>query len=90
MYHILNIGAGSGREAFSTSDATVSTAELPPWQDMSSENNLASSSPFQQADSFNKSSSQIPAYIHGGHTYAFFFCTLEVDVMITHLDGSKA
>ena len=51
MYHILNIGAGSGREAFSTSDATVSTAELPPWQDMSSENNLASSSPFQQADS---------------------------------------
>ena len=63
MYHILNIGAGSAREAFSTSDATVSTAELPR-QDMSSENNLASSSPFQQADSFNKSSSQIPQHIH--------------------------
>ena len=58
MYRILNIGAGSAREAFSTSDATVSTAELPR-QDMSSENNLASSSPFQQADSFNKSSFQI-------------------------------
>ena len=58
MYHILNIGAGSAREAFSTSDATVSTAELPR-QDMSSENNLASSSPFQQADSFNKSSFHI-------------------------------
>ena len=74
MYRILNIGAGSAREAFSTSDATVSTAELPR-QDMSSENNLASSSPFQRADSFNKSSFQIYIFtstlklflLHTGH-----------------------
>ena len=75
----------SAREAFSTSDATVSTAELPR-QDMSSENNLASSSPFQRADSLNKSSFQI--YIFTS-TLKLFFCTLDIDVMITHHDGSN-
>ena len=76
MYRILNIGAGSAREAFSTSDATVSTAELPR-QDMSSENNLASSSPFQQADSFNKSSSQLAKYLY------IFTGTLELFLLHT-------